>query len=389
MLTATAHNLHTALHNCVGGDYVKGSIHWKRDRFAVAVYWKGKTEWFWRSKSGESLFDKRQAHKLLGQIQGDISVGIFDPRTYRPQSPLSVEEYSKVWLAASDACANTKKVYRNAIKHVMAAKDSKGEVMFGPSFDIRNFTHSKLSILKKSINLSDAGKYNVLSALKTMLRFYQKDVPSFILPAFPALSKAPPETTAYLTFEEQQSFLRAIPERHRPIFIMMMEYGIRPQEATALKWDCIVDGKIIFKRSHSEYKLRETTKTGAIREEKITTRAAEAIEMAKTGIQGVWVFIKNNRGSHYDSKALNRVWREACEATGIKIGLYEAVRHSLGCQLVDAGYSIDFVQDVYKHTKIETTRRYAKRQRAQIGEALERRGNVVEFAQRMVNENKK
>lgn len=43
-----------------GGDYVKGSIHWKKDRFAVAVYWHGKTEWFWRSTDGNPLFDKRQ-----------------------------------------------------------------------------------------------------------------------------------------------------------------------------------------------------------------------------------------------------------------------------------------------------------------------------------------
>lgn len=364
-----------------GGDYVKGSIHWKKDRFAVAVYWHGKTEWFWRSTNREPLLDKRQAHKLLGQIQGDIGNGIFDPRTYRPESPLSVSEYSMVWLSATGACANTRKVYRNAINHVIA--------YFGTDHDIRHFTHSKLLLFQKSLALSDAGKYNVLTALKTMLKFYKKDVPSFILPTFPTLTKTPPETVDYLTFEEQGILLNAIPERHRPIFILMMEYGIRPQEATALKWDCIVGEKVIFKRSHSEYRLRETTKTGAIREERITTRAQEAIDAARKGVQGLWVFIKNDKGSHYDSKALNRIFRDACEATGIKIGLYEAVRHSLGCQLADAGYAIDFIQDIYKHTSIKTTRRYAKRQRTMIGEALENRGKVLPFTQSLHNENKK
>jgi site-specific recombinase XerD len=62
-----------------------------------------------------------------------------------------------------------------------------------------------------------------------------------------------------------------------------------------------------------------------------------------------------------------------------KIGLYEAVRHSLGCQLADEGYGIDFIQDVYKHTSIKTTRRYAKRQRGMISAALENRGQVVAF----------
>jgi integrase len=108
--------------------------------------------------------------------------------------------------------------------------------------------------------------------------------------------------------------------------------------------------------------------------QRLTTRAKEAIDgIAKAS---VWVFAKNDRGSHYDSKALNRIWREACNDVDVKIGLYEAVRHSLGCQLADSGYGLDFIQDVYKHTSIKTTRRYAKRQRTMIGEALEKKGGI-------------
>ena len=349
---------------------MKGSVryHTPARRYFVRVWWEGKDERFWRY-NGEPLWAKQTADKLLGKIQTEIDVGTFDPRTYRPESPLSVVEYSKTWLKASGACANTKKVYRNAIGHVAA--------YFGADHDIRHFTHSKLLLFQQSLVLSDAGKYNVLTALKTMLRFYKQDVPSFVMPTFPRLTKAPPDTVAYLTFEEQQKVLQAIPERHRPIFIVMMEYGLRPQEATALKWDCVTKDKIIFKRSHSEYQLREQTKTGAIREERLTTRAKEAIDGCERN--SVWVFTKNSRGSHYDSKALNRIWKEACEKSGIKLALYEAVRHSLGCQLADLGYSIDFIQDVYKHTSIITTRRYAKRQRTMIGEALEQRGKVIPF----------
>jgi integrase len=351
-----------------GGGYMGGSIQKHGDRFRVGVYWHGKTEWF-SEYMGQPIEGTGAAGKLLAKIQTEIDARTFDPRTYRPNSPLTLSAYSDIWLAACTACANTKKVYRHAIK--------KATDHFGKDQDIRELTHSKLLIFQKSLSLSDDGKYNVLSALKTMLRFYHKDTPSFVLPTFPALTKTEPETTRYLTFEEQQTVLGAIPERHRPIFIVMMEYGIRPQEATALKWDCVTADKIIFKRSHSEYQLHEQTKTGAIREERITTRAKEAID----GItrNSVWVFTKNERGSHYDSKALNRIWKAACLDASVEIGLYESVRHSLGCQLADAGYSIDFIQDVYKHTSIKTTRRYAKRQRGMIGEALENRGQVIPF----------
>ena len=345
-----------------------GSIQKKGNRYRVCVWWQGRNEWFSTYK-GEPLYDPRAAKKLLAKIQTDIDSQIFNPFAYRPNSPLGLKVYSDVWLQTSTACPNTKKGYRWGI--------NKAIEYFGEDQDIREFTHSKLLLFMQSLTLSQDGKYSVMGSLKTMLNFYRKDMPTFTLPVFPPMSKGEPVAIKYLTFDEQQIVLQAIPAKHRAIFIVMMDYGIRPQEATALKWDCIMDDKIIFKRSHSEYRLRETTKTGAIREERITSRVREALHGLPK--HSVWTFTKNERGSHYDSKALNRIWRKACEATGIDIGLYEAVRHSLGCQLADAGYSLDFIQDVYLHTSIKTTRRYAKRQRGMISEAIEQRGKVLTF----------
>jgi len=351
-----------------------GSIHFQRDRFYISLYWHGRHEKFWRYQD-EPLYDRRTAFKLLSKIQADIDNGCFDPRTYKPNNPLTLKAFSEHWISLSTACRNTKRRYRYEIGRVIS--------YFGTDHDIRHFTHSKLLQFYQEVTGSDDTKYHVLTTLKTMLRFYKKDVPAFMLPEFPPLTQPVPEETKYLTYDEQAKVLEAIPERHRPIFIIMMEYGLRPQEATALKWDCIEAGKIIFRRSHSEYELREKTKTGAVRIEDLTTRASQAIvESGKLpASKHGWVFYHNKRGSHYDNKILNRIWNAACEASGVKnIGLYESVRHSLGCQLADAGYSIDFIQDVYKHTSIKTTRRYAKRSRHLISEALESRGKVVPFA---------
>ena len=65
---------------------------------------------------------------------------------------------------------------------------------------------------------------------------------------------------------------------------------------------------------------------------------------------------------------------------GLKIGLYEGVRHSWGCQLMDIpGVTIDMVQDGFKHTSSKTTRRYAHRKRSVISDLIEKRGQVIEF----------
>ena len=53
----------------------------------------------------------------------------------------------------------------------------------------------------------------------------------------------------YITLEQQNTILSHIPERYRPIFQFMMEYGCRPGEARALQKDCIVDKHIIIRRA--------------------------------------------------------------------------------------------------------------------------------------------
>ena len=64
----------------------------------------------------------------------------------------------------------------------------------------------------------DKGKYNVMSGLETMLRYAwrNEDLPK--VPPFPRLSYKLPEIE-YLTFEKQESILKAFPEKHRPISI--------------------------------------------------------------------------------------------------------------------------------------------------------------------------
>ena len=350
----------------------------KSGHWYIQLSWNCKPERFYQFEyKGKWMpFEsKGMAEHTLSLMRNEVKDNCFNPKTWRKDSPLGIQEYSKIWLETSSACRNTKKVYRNAIKHAIQ--------FFGADFDIRKFTHSRLLLFLQSLELSGSAKYNILTALKTMLKFYHKDVPQFIMPTFPSLTKPEPETTAWLTYDQQQSVLRAIPERHRPIFIVMMEYGIRPQEATALKWDCVTETEITFRRSHSEYELRETTKTGVkgVRVETITTRTHEALLYAKRqqpSFKG-FVFSHNRQGSHYDNKALNKIWHTACQEVGLKIGLYEGVRHSLGCQMMEEGKTIDFVQDIYKHTSSKTTRRYAHRDRGQIATALEQRGQVVQF----------
>jgi integrase len=92
-----------------------------------------------------------------------------------------------------------------------------------------------------------------------------------------------------------------------------------------------------------------------------------------------FVFVRDG-GKPYTSKNLNKIWHDACGKVEINIKMYNGVRHSLGCQLLDMGYDLSLVQDQLGHTKPEMTRRYAKRAPKALADALEaRRGKVIKI----------
>jgi integrase len=208
-----------------------------------------------------------------------------------------------------------------------------------------------------------------------MLRHAWRNEDISKVPPFPTLSYDPPEVIEYLNMEQQDKVLDAIPKRHRPIFQVMMEYGLRPGEARALKWDCITKDGIIIKRAFSENLLVERTKTGKVRIYGITPYIQDVLNGVVRNISG-FVFVRDD-GKPYTSKNLNKIWHKACGMVGIKIKLYNAVRHSLGCQLLDEGQELELVRDILGHTRSEMTRRYAKRSSEVITSVLSDRRKVV------------
>jgi site-specific recombinase XerD len=67
-----------------------------------------------------------------------------------------------------------------------------------------------------------------------------------------------------------------------------------------------------------------------------------------------------------------------CSLTGIKINLYNGIRHSLGGQLMDQGVELEMVRDILGHTNSNMTRRYAKRSVPVMTRVLEFRGRPEE-----------
>ena len=348
---------------------MSGSYHWHEPakRFFISVYWDGKRNKIWRY-NGEPIWHEKTAQKLLNKIRAEIDDGDFLLKSYLPDSPISLGKYSAQWLKSLSVAPATLSFYTKAMKHVTE--------YFGEDQDIRKFSFSKLQIFYNELPLTVKGKYHVLNTLKTMLKFAYHDEIIKRIPPFPTLTQGQQREIKYLTFEQQQEVIKNIPLEDRPIFEFAMEYGLRIGEVIGLQKDCISETEITIKRAMSEGGLRQSTKTNRIRTYGKTERAKEILDNLPL-VASPFVF--NHNGKPYSWKMLTTRWRASCKAVGIEINLYNGIRHSLGCQLINQeGVDMDMVRDILGHTNSKMTERYAQRSKPTLTNVLQFRGRVRE-----------
>jgi len=358
---------------------MKGSFHFdkKANRFYVSVYWEGKRYRVF-NYNGDPIYHEKTAEKLLNKIRAEIDDGVFLPKSYFPESPLSTNGYALGWLKVTEVSKRTLRDYGTAVRRYI-------NVYFNNK-DIRHIRSNDLKLFYKWIPGSPKWKYNVMGVLRTMLRSAYANEDLTKLPPFPKLSYDPQEEIQFLTIDQQESVLAAIPERHRAIFRVAMEYGFRVGEVRALKKDCVTDEEITIKRAFSDNDLMECTKTKRVRKYKITSYAKAILDSLPPRFG--FMFIRDD-GKPYTNKDLNKIWRQACGEVDIEIKLYNAIRHSLGCQLLNEGKDLSFVQEVLGHTRSEMTKRYAKRSNSVVGAVLEKRRVIHLDSKQTVKEESK
>jgi len=83
-----------------------GSVqfHKSANRFYISIYWQGKHHKLFRDyDSFQPFFTKSRAVKYLGILQKQIEDHDFDPRYWKPDSPVSVRKYAQEILSRARA----------------------------------------------------------------------------------------------------------------------------------------------------------------------------------------------------------------------------------------------------------------------------------------------
>jgi len=338
-------------------------------RYQVYFTYQGKQIHLTRSlKYDEPLKSKKDCRTLIKYLQEHG----FDPERFGVKEKVYRFDVAlETWIKLS-TCSPEWLDQRKQIAHRF----------FLPYFerkDIRSIkTQHILEFLSflKSKGLKDKSIYNYMGELRSFFRFHKKLLND--APEFPKIT-VQEKPIKWLTEEEQDKVFQHISKQDLPIFEFMRRYGTRTNEASGLLKQNVFLGNnppyfVITSVLGATGNLKPYTKTKRIKILPILPELRWIFENAN-GSQ--FVFAKQWRGEWrpYTNRMLNLIWNRANKASGIApINLYNAMRHSFGCQRLNEGFSLDEIRRVYSHTTSKTTERYAAYQLQTLEDIIRGRG---------------
>lgn len=336
------------------------------DRIYVAWYHAPhkKTYKIYRYK-GEPLYDERMAEKLLACMQADFEKGVFRIEQYTKETPCDVIPYLTEWIKIVRPTLSpaTYKDYLNSINNHLI-----------PFFEryplqLHEIQHDTLLKLLNSINRDGKGKMNVMYCFHACLDFAWRSNRIPIIPPFPRKKTYQIVETQihWLPEARQRAIIEAIPEEHQPIFWWLKFHLRRPCEAMALQKEDFDGESFIIRRSFSNKRLVERTKTGQVHHIPMVDEFRPYLEQMRKRTQHIFSHfffvnpLSKMSGKHYTHGMLSDLWKTACEKVGESISLYAGLKHSSCSQFINEyGYSIHEVQMATDHARLDSVKKYAK-----------------------------
>ncbi len=278
----TYHNNYLGVNSIQGGVCMKGSIHLRKDvadpwwyvvwydpktdkRARISRYMDG-SRMYQTHPNTEKDFGRKQAEKLLAQMQSDVERGAFRLERYTGIQRTDVDEFYQEWM--------DEVIKRNLKPGTYKAYQIYLDSWIKPWFREKSIQLHEIDyhvLVKLKNHLQDSGlspKYawNIMNALHSMMR-YAARVKGIQMPEFPekksyGLTK---KKIQWMTKEEFWKAIGALPEVHKPIFLWLYYHFRRPGEACVLRkadYDQI-NRAFYIRRTLSARQIVETTKTAS------------------------------------------------------------------------------------------------------------------------------
>lgn len=300
----------------------------------------------------------RSAYRKAAVIEEEIQTGKFRPQCYRGHTTTVNKKFE--FIERFNGWQELKEKTLKPSSYRKLAQYKKEYDSFFGSEDIRTIGTDRITAYYESLigtvsNKTVANKLGVLHAFFKSL--YDREAIAY-MPKFPKIRYSRKEPV-WISKEQQQHILSAMPLEHRPIFAFLFESGCRHGEARALQWtDIDFDKAVITIRHNFSGTVLTTPKDGESRKIPLTNALRELLLSQPRTLRSQFVFTLN--GKPYYESSIGKIWRAACKQVGIVgVRAYDGTRHSFASQLVNKGKSLEIIGEILGHSDIRTTKKYA------------------------------
>ena len=333
-------------------------------RLYVDMPWKGDRIRIWSDTTGQTLDTYDRAEKIRERIRSELEDGTFDPSRYvaadaskfYAENLLDRFENDKI-----DAIAPAyKKDYRRMVKiaKTFFKKQDVREIRKLHLIDYMKDCQNRYSWKEKTLK-------NCMDLFKVFMNWVKGDLELIaVVPSFPKI-EVPESRIKWVRSEDQGMLHEAVAEEDKPIIAFLMLQACRPGEARAIKCKDvdIASNSVTIHATFSGnvYLERRKGRNAKSYQIIIHPELREFVaERVRSSHPEAFLFVNVRNGRPYSANKMRRVWQRVRNATKVgDLRLYEASRHSVASQLVNAGTTLYRVSKILGHSSIKTSEKYA------------------------------
>lgn len=334
--------------------------------YYIYLYHKGDRK-ITRDRDSKILDSYRRAHRLLERIRSEIDARTLDITEYLTTTRKQHEPRALIvaWYRHKTrqglSPTTLREIARHIRKHFSPIAQKLG---LSDCRDIRTH-HIDAFLDALPVHLSQKTKSNIMVNLSSFVNWLKRKEILERSPEFPAISVPEPPRK----FARKEVLLKAlpfVPEHDRPLIHFMLFHPLRSGEVSALR---VRDFMLDYRIAH----ITQAWSAGKLRHRKnkkpyympLSEHFDDSILRHKFPDQFVFL---NSIGNPYTSNHIKKIWRSACERSGIPyIPIKNAGRTSIASAAANRGESLiaiaaalgntpEVVASNYAHLNVDAAR---------------------------------
>jgi integrase len=265
--------------------------------------------------------------------------------------PLTVEGFSRRWLAEYAATQRTKRY--------LAQTDQRMRDYLWPGLgstplmDLRAADIRRLSAELETAGVGLVTRRRLLEDVRCMLRYAVEE--AGVLGRSPWVSgkkgllpRLPESAPDPLNEMELAEVIRVVPDQWKPVLLMLAYTGLRWGELRALRWKDVREAPyphLVVSRSHDG-----PTKSRKVREVPLKPQAEEVLNTLTKGTGTVFSL----------PETASWIRRHVIRHSWVKDFHVHRLRHTFACRYLEGGGSIEALQQILGHSTVKLTERYGR-----------------------------